>query len=153
MTTTTATAATVSRRKATAPFTRRYAPPVLRQGRVPPFAHGLLEYGAGALLLAAPFVFAFSSDAATALSIVAGLGVLVLAASTASSTGLAKVVPLRIHVLLDVAIVAFLVAAPFLFGFSDEAAPTAFFIVLGVWHLLLTIATRFLPSADRPDSA
>jgi hypothetical protein len=120
---------------------------VLRQGPIPPFAHGLLEYGAGVLLIAAPFLLAFDSDAATALSIVAGLGVLALAASTASSTGLAKVIPLGVHVLLDLAMVAFLVAAPFLFGFSDDGAPTAFFIVLGVWHLLLTIATRFKPAA------
>jgi hypothetical protein len=128
---------------------------VLRQGVVPPFAHGLLEYGAGVLLLAAPFVLAFDTDAATAASIVAGLGVLALAASTASSTGLAKVIPLGIHVLFDLAVVAFLVAAPFLFGFSDDGTPTAFFIVLGVWHLLLTIATRFRPAREpaqsRPD--
>jgi hypothetical protein len=124
---------------------------VLREGPVPPFAHGLLEYGAGVLLLAAPFLFSFDSGAATALSILAGLAVFVLAATTASSTGLAKIVPIGIHVLLDLAIVALLVAAPFLFGFSDEAAPTAFFLVLGVWHLLLTIATRFIPSPRRPE--
>jgi hypothetical protein len=120
---------------------------VLRSGPIPLFAHGLLEYGAGVLLLAAPFLFAFDSDAATALSIVAGLAVLALAASTASSTGLAKVIPMGVHVLLDLAFVAVLVATPFLFGFSDDGAPTAFFIVLGVWHLLLTIATRFKPPA------
>jgi hypothetical protein len=118
---------------------------VLREGPIPPFAHGLLEYAAGVLLLIAPFLFAFDSDAATAFSIVAGLAVLALAASTASSTGLAKAIPLGIHVLLDLAVVAFLVAAPFLFGFSGEGTPTAFFMVLGVWHLLLTIATRFRP--------
>jgi hypothetical protein len=120
---------------------------VLREGMVPPFAHGLLEYGAGVLLLAAPFLLGFDSDAATAIAIIAGLGVLVLAAATASSTGLAKVIPLGVHVLLDLAVVAVLVAAPFLFGFSDDGAPTAFFIILGVWHLLLTIATRFKPRA------
>ena len=95
------------------------------------------------LLLVAPFLFEFDSDSATALSIVAGLGVLALAASTASSTGLAKVIPLGVHVLLDLALVALLIAAPFLFGFSDDGTSTAFFMVLGVWHLLLTIATRF----------
>ena len=42
-----------------------------------------------------------------------------------------------------------LIAAPFLFGFSDDGTATAFFIVLGVVHLLLTIATRFV-SEERP---
>jgi hypothetical protein len=121
---------------------------VLRQGPIPPFAHGLLEYGAGVFLLVAPFLFAFDSDAATAVSIVAGLGMLVIAAVTASSTGLARTIPLRFHVLLDLIAVAFLIAAPFLFGFSDEAAPTAVFMVLGVWHLLMTIGTRFGPRAE-----
>jgi hypothetical protein len=123
---------------------------VLRQGPIPPFAHGLLEYGAGVLLLVAPFLFAFDSDAATAISIVAGLGVLVLAASTAGPTGLAKVIPLGVpHVILDLVLVAILVASPFIFGFSGDGAPTAFFMILGVWHLLLTIATRFkAPAAE-----
>jgi hypothetical protein len=121
---------------------------VLRQGIVPPFAHGLLEYGAAVLLLAAPFVFGFDSSAATAVSIMAGLGVLVLTATTASATGLTKVIPLALHPLLDLALVAVLIASPFVFGYSDEAAPTAFFMVLGVWHLLLTIATRFGPRAE-----
>jgi hypothetical protein len=39
-----------------------------------------------------------------------------------------------------------MIAAPFLFGFSREGAPTAFFIVLGVVHLLVTIGTRFRPA-------
>ena len=47
------------------------------------------------------------------------------------------------HVLLDYTLAGVLVASPFLFGFTDESAPTAFFIVLGVAHLLITIGTRF----------
>jgi hypothetical protein len=42
---------------------------------------------------------------------------------------------------------ALLVALPFIAGFSGETAPTAFFIVLGVAHLLITIGTRFRRSA------
>jgi hypothetical protein len=120
---------------------------VLGQGKLPAWAHGLLEYGAGVLLLVAPFLFGFDADAATAISIVLGLGVIVLAALTANWTGLARVIPLGVHVLFDFALVALLVASPFVFGFSDDASPTAFFMILGVWHLLLTIATRFRPAA------
>jgi len=46
-------------------------------------------------------------------------------------------------------VAAVLIAGPFLFGFSDEGAPTAVFIVGGVLAVLITIATRFLPSRDR----
>ncbi|MBA3245607.1 MAG: SPW repeat protein [Actinobacteria bacterium] len=121
---------------------------MLRQGFVPFFVHGVIEYAAGALFVAAPFLLGFDSTAATAVSIVIGIAILVVAASTDSPTGLSRTIPVKAHVALDLLVAAGLVAAPFLFGFSDETNPTAFFIVLGVVHLLLTIATRFLPAAS-----
>jgi hypothetical protein len=124
---------------------------MFKQGPIPAFVHGLLEYGAGALLIAAPFLFAFDSDTATAVSIVAGVAVLIIAASTAMSTGLIKSIPVPAHVILDYALASLLIASPFLFGFDDDGTATAFFIVLGVVHLLLTIATRFIRD-ERPRS-
>ena len=116
---------------------------MLRAGPFSMFLHGVLEYAAGVVFIAAPFVFGFESDAATALSIIVGVVVLAIGASTNAPTGLARVIPVEIHAVVDFALAALLIAAPFLFGFRDEGAPTAFFIVLGVVHLLLTIATRF----------
>ena len=104
---------------------------MFKQGPIPAFVHGLLEYGAGALLIAAPFLFAF-------------------AASTAMSTGLIKSIPVPAHVILDYALASLLIASPFLFGFDDDGTATAFFIVLGVVHLLITIATRFLRDEAPP---
>ncbi len=123
---------------------------MLRQGPIPAFIHGAVEYVAAGLLIAAPFLLGFDSDAATAASIVVGVVLLVIAASTESKTGLAKVIPVTIHAVLDLVLAGFLIAAPFLFGFSDEGNATAFFIVLGVAHLLLTIGTRFLPERAAP---
>jgi hypothetical protein len=48
-----------------------------------------------------------------------------------------------VHVTVDVVLAVLLVALPFLLGFTEEGAPTALFITLGVLHLLVTIATRF----------
>jgi hypothetical protein len=122
---------------------------MLRQGPVSAFLHGLVEYVAAALFIAAPFLFGFESDAATAVSIVVGVVRLVVTASSDLPTGLTKTLPVTIHAVLDVITAGFLIAAPFLFGFSDESVPTAFMIVLGVIHLLLTIATRFLPPREQ----
>jgi VIT1/CCC1 family predicted Fe2+/Mn2+ transporter len=122
---------------------------MFKQGPVPAFVHGLIEYLAAALLIAAPFLLTFDDDNATAVSIVVGVLILALTASTALPTGLIKSVPVQAHAMLDFAMAAVLIAAPFLFGFSDDDTATAFFIVLGVLHLLLTIATRFV-SEERP---
>lgn len=116
---------------------------MLRQGPIPRLAHGAIEYAAGVLLLAAPFLFGFKDGAAVAVSVIAGVVVLVIAASTEGASSLVDSIPIAVHVLLDYAIAAVLVASPFLFGFTDESAPTAFFIVLGVAHVLITIGTRF----------
>jgi len=115
---------------------------VIRQGPIPRFVHGLIEYVAAVALIVAPFVLDFNG-AATAVSIVAGLIVLVVASVTEGPTSLINSLPLPAHILLDYALAALLIAAPFLFGFSGESTPTAFFIALGVLHLLVTIATRF----------
>lgn len=116
---------------------------MLRQGPIPRFLHGVIEYAAGVLFIAAPFLFGFEANAAVAVSIVIGVVVLVVAATSEGPSSLINSIPISMHVLLDYALAAVLVAAPFLFGFSGESAPTAFFIVLGVAHLLITIGTRF----------
>jgi len=116
---------------------------VIRQGPLPYFVHGLIEYGAAALLIAAPFLFNFHSGAAKAVAIVGGVLVLVVASTTVGRTSLVNSLPLAVHILLDYVFAGLLIAAPFLFGYSKESAPTAFFIVSGVVYLLLTIATRF----------
>jgi hypothetical protein len=121
---------------------------MLREGPIPRFAHGLLEYVAGALLVAAPFLLGFDAGAAIAVSIVLGVLVILVAASTEGPTSLINSLQIQLHIVLDYALGALLVASPFLFGFSDEGAPTAFFIAIGVAHLLMTLGTRFLPRRE-----
>ncbi len=116
---------------------------MLRQGPIPRFAHGVLEYVAGALFVVAPFLLGFDSDTATAVSIVIGVCLLFVAATTDGPSSMVNSIPLGLHVLLDYALAALLIAGPFLFSFADEAAPTAFFIVLGITHLMVTVGTRF----------
>ena len=122
---------------------------MLRQGPIPLFVHGAIEYVAAALFIAAPFLLGFDSDAATAVSIVIGFLIFLIAASTAGPTGLTDQIPIPAHAVLDFILAGALVAAPFIFGFSDETEALAFFLVLGVAHLLITVGTRFLPAEGR----
>ena len=75
------------------------------------------------------------------------IGDLNLVADTAQER-LIDQIPRSAHVALDYVLAALLIAMPFLAGFSGESTPTAFFIVLGVVHLLLTIGTRFRAPAE-----
>jgi hypothetical protein len=118
---------------------------MFKKGPIPPLLHGLVDYLLGAFLIASPFLFGFDSGAAKAVGIVGGVVVIVLTACTAWGTGLIKSVPAPAHAIFDVIVAVLLIAAPFLFAFSDESDPTAVFIVTGVLALLYAIATRYTP--------
>ena len=118
---------------------------MLRQGPIPGPVHGLIEYVVGAFFIAAPFIFGYVNGWAIGISITVGVAILAITAATALPTGLVKQIPVTVHLVLDFILAAFLIAAPFLFGFNTEDSALAVFLVLGVAHLLITIATRFRP--------
>jgi hypothetical protein len=125
---------------------------MLREGPIPQAVQGLLEYLAGFLFIAAPFLFGFTGNgAATAAAIVFGLVFLVLAATSQGPTGLAKQLSPPAHALLDAVVAVLLIAAPFVLGFSSEATPRNLFIIAGVVWLLVTIGSRYdrAPAAGR----
>lgn len=139
---------------------------MFRQGPISVTLHSLAEPFLVALLIAAPFVFGFSDEGApTALSIIAGVTILIVAMSTQWKLSLIKSIPLVAHAMLDLALGALLVASPFLFGFKDDSsAATAFFIVFGLTEILATLGTRWTageaagdrgarPGRDRQDTA
>jgi hypothetical protein len=122
---------------------------VFKQGPVPALVHGIIEYLAAILFIAAPFIFGFDDDTAVAASLIVGVIVLIIAATTAWQTGLISSIPVQAHVVLDYVVAIFLIAAPFVLGFSGDGTAAAFFIVIGVVLLLLTIATRFVSDETR----
>ncbi|MGI8531437.1 MAG: SPW repeat domain-containing protein [Geodermatophilaceae bacterium] len=123
---------------------------MLRDGPIPRGLHGLLEYVVGALFVAFPFILGYDNNFAVGVSIVVGVLVLILAAATVGTSSLIDSIPLTVHAAIDYALAAFLIASPFIFGFSGEGAPTAVFIIVGVVHLLLTIGTRFKEPSPPP---
>ncbi len=117
---------------------------MIRQGPIPQTIHGGVEYVAGVLFIVAPFVFSFDASAAIAVSIVIGVVVIFIAATTSGPTSLVNSIPVTVHIALDYVLAAILIATPFLFGFSDDDTnATVFFIALGIVHLLITIGTAF----------
>ena len=128
---------------------RGYMQSMFREGPFPAFLHGIVEYVAGALFIALPLVLDYDSGAASAVSIVIGVILIGVAASTDWGLSLNNQIPKAVHFALDWVLAGVLIASPFLFGFSDESTPTAIFIAAGVLHILLTIGTRFGSKADK----
>jgi hypothetical protein len=114
-----------------------------RRRTIPLALHGLIEYGEGILTIIAPFLFNFESNGATVLAIAIGAALLVVAVVTVAPTGLSRTLPLASHVVIDYVLVAVWISFPFIFGFSDDGAALAYFLIVGVVHLLMTVSTRF----------
>jgi hypothetical protein len=84
--------------------------------------HGMLDYPAGLLLIASPWIFGFSDvgGAATTVPIVIGVLVLVQSLMTDYELSLVDVLPLPAHLMMDVLAGVVLAASPWIFGFADE---------------------------------
>lgn len=100
------------------------------------------------VFILAPFVLGFDSDTATTLSIVLGVIVLLTGLTTRWRLSVMKLIPLRMHFMADVLVGIVAIAAPFVLGFSDETAPTVFFVVMGVGELLAAFGTAWTPERD-----
>ena len=96
------------------------------------FYHGVLDYMSGVFLLAAPNLFGFSDvTGATAwVPRIVGVMILLQALVTDYELGLAKVMPIALHLMADYAIGAFLLVAPFLFGISGRSVSATMVLVV-----------------------
>ena len=111
---------------------------------IPTKFHAPLDYIVGAVLIAGPWIFQYSdSGAATAISIVLGIGLIAYSLFTNYELGLWKVAPMAVHNLIDIVAGALLAAAPWLFGFADEGANFWVpFVVIGVAAIFLGLTTK-----------
>lgn len=113
--------------------------------------HAIMDYVIGLVLLVAPNIFGFNGMGAPA-SVARWVGILILAQAvmTRWPLGLVRVIPVRMHLMMDYVIGAVLAASPWIWGFNDNTA--------NVWapHLivgLLIIGQAAITRAPREDAS
>ena len=118
------------------------------QGMTKPISsrmHGMLDYPGGIALIAAPWIFGFSNVGGAAKTIPIVLGILILLQSliTDYELSVADVLPLPMHLAVDVLGGAFLALSPVLFGFTDEGVNAWLpHVVVGVALVLAGLMTQ-----------
>jgi hypothetical protein len=95
-------------------------------------------------LIAAPWIFQYSDiAAATAISVVLGIGLIAYSLFTDYELGVWGTFPMSVHNLFDIAAGALLAVSPWLFGFADEGANAwAPFFVVGLAAVFLGLTTK-----------
>jgi F0F1-type ATP synthase assembly protein I len=113
------------------------------RGATPFWVHQAVEYLVGLLLI----VVAMQSTR-PALPALAGVGVVVLAATADGPLGLAKWVPRRVHRVLDLVVMAGLVVAAIVVSAADGAGRLTVWVAAAVFALMLW-RTNYRPKAAK----
>lgn len=115
---------------------------------IPTRIHGMLDYGMGLVLIAAPWIFGFATGGAeTWVPVILGAGVIGYSLFTDYELGAIRTISMQTHLWLDGLGGLVLAASPWIFGFSEEVwAPH---LVLGLAEIGAAVFTQRVP-ADRP---
>lgn len=114
--------------------------------------HGVLDYLTGILFLASPWLFGFHGGGlAQTTMLVAGAVLLLTALLTDYELGVARLLPLRLHLGLDLLAGLALAASPWVLGFTAEAWTPH--LVLGAFEVLASLATHTVPDRLRAGDA
>ena len=114
--------------------------------------HGIIDYIVGLALIAAPWLFGFAdftqNESATHVPIAVGLAILGMSLMTNYEYSLAKIIPLKTHLAIDVMAALFLIASPWLLKFSDYVYLPH--VIMGIAELMVVALTVRQPyTADK----
>lgn len=115
---------------------------------IPSKFHGALDYAVALTLIFVPLILQFDGIAKY-LAVAGGLGLLVYSLITDYSLSARKLLPFRVHLILDFVAALALVAAPFFFGF--EGLTKAFYLVIGISVMAVVLITS--PETDTAATA
>lgn len=113
--------------------------------------HGYLDYMMGVLLIASPWIFNFPGGAATTLPIVLGAGTIIYSLLTKYELGAFGVIPMKVHLGIDMVAGILLAAAPWIFGFANEVYLP--FVILGIIEVGAALLTEKTEPTARATTA
>lgn len=105
--------------------------------------HAILDYVVGILLVLAPTMLGFADNPAAKYSaVIVGILVLGMSLMTRYEGGVVKIVPMSVHLFMDIIIGFFLAVSPWLLQFSSEVfIPHLFFGLFAIGAGIFTISS------------
>ena len=109
--------------------------------------HGVIDYIYALLLIGAPYVLDFSGGGAPQWAFwLLGFGIIILALLTDFEVGVVRLIPMPVHLGIDVLGGLLLAASPWLFGFADRVWGPH--LVFGLLEAGLALVTRTTPASQ-----
>jgi hypothetical protein len=111
--------------------------------------HGVIDYLMGALLIVVPYILGFADGtAAQWIPQIIGVALIGAALMTDYEYGAIRMIPMPVHLFLDVAAGALLAVSPWLFGFADRVFWPH--LILGLLEVGAGLMTRTTPETVAP---
>ena len=106
--------------------------------------HGVLDYVVGALLIVVPYILGFA-DGTAAQWVPQLLGLVAIGGAmlTDYELGVMRVIPMPVHLMIDIGSGALLALSPWLFGFSDRVFWPH--LLVGIMEIGAGLTTRTVP--------
>ena len=115
---------------------------------IPTRFHGVLDYAMGALLIVAPYLLGFADGtAAQYVPQAVGLATLLMSLVTDYELSIVKLIPMPVHLGVDVASGLLLALSPWLFGFADRVFWPH--LILGVAEVGAALMTQTRPHSTK----
>jgi len=115
--------------------------------KLPPFAHGMLDYILVVYFLGAPTLFTLTPTVATISYLLAVIH-LMLTIFTDFPLGIKKSIPFRAHGVVELIVAILLMVLPALMGDSVTFYDSLFFILTGVSILIIWLTSRFKKATE-----
>jgi hypothetical protein len=116
---------------------------------IPTRVHGILDYASGSVQIFVPWLLgAGATRLEQSLPPALGAGILGYSALTAYELGVFRVIPMPVHLGLDVLSAGLLLAAPWLFGFSGKAK--AAYTAIGLFECAVILTSQTAPPHAAP---
>jgi hypothetical protein len=119
---------------------------------LPAWLHAVADYAVGlSLIVVAALAGAAGAEGkAVAIGVVVGAVVLIVSMLTKYPLGVAKVLPFTVHSAGDYLAAALLIVSPFALDINDaEPGLTAFYVIVGIAVLAVSLVTNYQYSAKR----
>ena len=114
---------------------------------LPTRIHGMLDYLIGLLLIAAPWLLDFADGGAEQwVPVIVGASVIMYSLITDYELSIANIIPMPVHLGLDIMGGALLAVSPWLFGFSEEVWLPH--VVVGLLEIGTGLVTHTRADAD-----
>lgn len=121
---------------------------------IPIAIHGAADYLVGITLVFSPWIFGFSDVRGASRSVPISLGIAIILYSilTSYDWGLVRIIPFKLHLVLDFMLGIFLSLSPWIFSFSAYKRSAWFpHVVTGLGIVIFVLISRTMASPVKPE--